>query len=814
VSFLPYVTPPDAGIVPWWSLIPLFCLAEWYALGSRGRSGFGWVSSHEAALVLGLFLAPAWGVLGAQACGVLLATIAAGQRRPRLILRRLRNLALSSCVAIVVFNFAIGLGSAQGWAGWLAATSAAVGAALALYTLTSWPPGRDGIQPVLIVTAVAGTAASIALALVAVELLRESEGAAALLVLPFIFSGLVLRAYVNERRRHDDLRALYASMRLAQSEPGIEAALAELISSTRRLLRADLAWIAMLPRQPSDPTLVAECSQGAAPKLRPAQLSAGEDAAVRAALAARGALTAPAPGLPAFLAERKLSAALFAGLRGPSGVVAVVAVGNVDAPFSREDARLLETYAGEAAVLLEQAQMEKSLSELTALKEALDYQASYDQLTGLPNRALFTKRVGEVLVSGAETGRPAVLFLDLDDFKHVNDSYGHQAGDQLLKAVGERIATSIRPLDIPARLGGDEFAVLARGAREEDAERIAQRLVDALADPYYVEGHTLVVHASVGLAFGTSGGSATEVLRNADVAMYAAKQRGKRRYVRFESQMQERVRSRTELASALERAIQNGEIVVHYQPIVAMGDRRLVGLEALARWVREGHGVIPPAAFIPLADELGLMVDIGRIVLRSACRQTRSWQTTFPGRSDLSVNVNLAPSELLNAQLAQEVEQVLDQSGLAPDCLVLEITEDGVMRNPEEARATMRRLRALGVSLALDDFGTGHSSLAHLREFPIDILKIAKPFVSALHDGQANAAFVETIVQLAATLGQSVVAEGVESAEQAEEVARLGCGFAQGYYFGAPLAGLGVSPYLSALRLPVNGTLDASYAAA
>jgi EAL domain-containing protein (putative c-di-GMP-specific phosphodiesterase class I) len=278
--------------------------------------------------------------------------------------------------------------------------------------------------------------------------------------------------------------------------------------------------------------------------------------------------------------------------------------------------------------------------------------------------------------------------------------------------------------------------------------------------------------------------------------------------------MQERVRSRTELASALERAIQNGEIVVHYQPIVAMGDRRLVGLEALARWVREGHGVIPPAAFIPLADELGLMVDIGRIVLRSACRQTRSWQTTFPGRSDLSVNVNLAPSELLNAQLAQEVEQVLDQSGLAPDCLVLEITEDGVMRNPEEARATMRRLRALGVSLALDDFGTGHSSLAHLREFPIDILKIAKPFVSALHDGQANAAFVETIVQLAATLGQSVVAEGVESAEQAEEVARLGCGFAQGYYFGAPLAGLGVSPYLSALRLPVNGTLDASYAAA
>ena len=814
MTLFEYGAPPDPGIVPWWSLILLFCLAEWYALGSRGRSGFRWVSSHEAALVLGLFLAPAWGVLAAQACGVLFATVAAGQRRPRLVLRRLRNLGFSSCVAIVVFNVALSFGSALGWGGWLAATLAAVAASLAMYALTSWPPRRDGIQPVLIVTAVAGTAASIALALVAVELLRESEGAAVLLILPFVFSGLVLRAYVNERQRHDDLRSLYASMRLAQSEPGIEAALAEVISSTRRLLRADLAWIVMLPRQHSDPTLVAECSADATAKLRPAKLTPAEDAAVRAALAARGTIAAPAPGLPGFLAERKLSAALFAGLRGPSGVVAVVAVGNVDAPFSREDARLLETYAGEAAVLLEHGQMEKSLSELTALKEALDYQATHDQLTGLPNRALFTKRVGEVLMSASETGRPAVLFVDLDDFKHVNDSYGHQAGDELLKAVGERIATSIRPLDVPARLGGDEFAVLARGALERDAERIAQRLVDALAEPYYVEGQTLVVHASVGLAFGSSRSSANEVLRNADVAMYAAKQRGKRRYVRFESQMQERVRSRTELATALERAIEKGEIVVHYQPIVAMGDRRLVGLEALARWIREGHGVIPPASFIPLADELGLMVDIGRIVLRSACRQTRSWQTTFPGRSELSVNVNLAPSELLNVDLAREVEDVLAESGLAPECLVLELTEDGVMRNPEDARATMRRLRALGVSLALDDFGTGHSSLAHLRDFPIDTLKIAKPFVSALHDGQANAAFVETIVQLAATLGQSVVAEGVESAEQADEVSRLGCGFAQGYYFGAPLAGLGVSPYLSALRLPVNGTLASSYEAA
>jgi diguanylate cyclase (GGDEF)-like protein len=813
VSFLPYGAPPDAGILPWWSLIPLFFIAEAYALSSRGRTGFGWLSSHEAALVLGLFLAPAWGVLAAQVAGVLLATAALGPRRARLILVRLRNLVFASCVAIAVFNFALGFGSAEGWAGWVAASLAAISAALALYALSSPAPVRDNVQPSLVLTAVAGTAASIALALAAVELVRDSQGAALLLIVPFVFSGLVLRAYVNERRRHDDLRALYASMRLAQSEPGMGASLSELLVSTRRLLRADLAWIVLVPRQPSDPILVAECSERGIAELRPTSLSPGEDAAVRAALAARGALMAPAAGLPAFLAERKLRAALFAGLRGPSGAVAVVAVGNTDTQFSKEDARLLETYAAEAAVLLEHGQMEQSLNELTALKEQLHHQAYHDSLTGLPNRQLFTEHVAHALASGTETGRPAVLFLDLDDFKLINDSYGHAAGDQLLKAVAERIASCIRPLDVPARLGGDEFAILARGAREEDAERIAQRIVDALAQSYYVEGQTLSVPASVGLAFGTPGRSAIELLRNADVAMYAAKQGGKRRYVRFEEQMQERVRTRTELASALERAIENNEIVVHYQPIVELGGRRLVGLEALARWVRDGHGVIPPASFIPLADELGLMVDIGRIVLKEACRQTRAWQAVFPGRGNLAVNVNLAPSELLNRDLAQEVEQVLAETGLAPECLVLEITEDGVMRNPDEARLTMRRLRGIGVSLALDDFGTGHSSLAHLREFPIDTLKIAKPFVSALHDGQANAAFVETIVQLAGTLSQGVVAEGVESAEQAAEVARLGCGFAQGYYFGTPLAQLGVSPYLSAARLPVSGS-TADYEAA
>jgi EAL domain-containing protein (putative c-di-GMP-specific phosphodiesterase class I) len=293
-------------------------------------------------------------------------------------------------------------------------------------------------------------------------------------------------------------------------------------------------------------------------------------------------------------------------------------------------------------------------------------------------------------------------------------------------------------------------------------------------------------------------------LRNADVAMYDAKRGGKRRYVSYEPEMHTRVRERQELAAAIERAVERGEIGVHYQPIVDLADRRVVALEALARWDRREHGLLAPTSFVPLADELGIMLEIGRTVLREACRQARAWQIAFPGHEDLTVNVNLAPSELHNPLLAREVASVLLETGLAPNRLVLEITESGVMRNPEEALQTMRELRELGVALALDDFGTGHSSLAHLREFPIDSLKIAQPFVAGLPEGELDGVFVDAIVRLATSLGLGVVAEGIESAGQADAVSRLGCGLGQGFYFGEPVGELGVSSYLGAVRLPAG----------
>ena len=287
--------------------------------------------------------------------------------------------------------------------------------------------------------------------------------------------------------------------------------------------------------------------------------------------------------------------------------------------------------------------------------------------------------------------------------------------------------------------------------------------------------------------------------------MYDAKRTGKRSFVTYEPEMHTRVRERQELAFAIERAVERGEFGVHYQPIVDLERRTLVALEALARWNRPGHGVVGPGTFIPLADELGYMVEIGRAVLREACRQARSWELAYPGHPHLTVNVNLAPSELQNPDLAREVAAVLADTELAPERLAFEITESGVMRNPEVALQTMRELRELGVALGLDDFGTGHSSLAYLREFPLDSLKIARPFVVGLPDGELDAVFVEAIVRLATSLGLTVVAEGIESAAQCQAVAALGCTHAQGFYFGEPLAGLGISTYLWAPTLPAGG---------
>lgn len=808
----------DPGIAPWWILCIAFVGAEAYVVTAGGRLEATVLSPHDAAVAIGLFLLGPVALVASQLAGAAIALVLLRQWRPDLLVSRLVILCTGASVAVLVFRAIGRLGDLGGKTGWAAVFGGVLGAALAMAVvsrLAARAGGRraiEGDEPgraLLLVTA--GAVASASLAIAAVELIRAERLAALLLLVPFLSCALALRAYTFERRRLTHLRLLYDSMRAMHRAPGLEAGVLELLGTTRSLFGADVAWVALLPRRRATATLVAGLAPEGELSLRARELTDAQAAAVQhvagdqhATLLESTRADATTRGL---LAELRVDRAMVTPLRGDADVLGVLVVGRRDVestPFADGDVRLFETYASHVAILLENDRLEQSVNELEALKEQLRHQAYHDTLTGLPNRALFSDSVARVLdrESGAS---PAVLFLDLDDFKMINDSLGHHAGDELLQAMAGRVRGCVRAGDIPARLGGDEFAVLTATGGAAEAEKVAERLVQALDQPFVVGGREMSVHASVGIAVGRPGvTSAEELLRNADVAMYDAKQEGKRRYVVYEPQMHTRVQRRQELATALERAAERGEIAVHYQPIVGLDGRALNGVEALARWQRPLHGLLAPTSFIPLADEMGLMVGIGRVVLRAACVQARSWQVAFPSRDDLRINVNLAPSELHDPDLAREVERVLDETGLEPGRLVLEITESGVMRSPERARVTMARLRQLGVSLSLDDFGTGHSSLAYLREFPLDQLKIAREFVAGLPEGHVDGIFVETIVRLASSLGLDVVAEGIESEAQAEVVAALGCRLGQGFFFGEPLSGLGVAEYLVSTALPVR----------
>jgi diguanylate cyclase (GGDEF)-like protein len=598
-----------------------------------------------------------------------------------------------------------------------------------------------------------------------------------------VFWALAFRTYGAQRRRHEHLEFLYDTMRATQGATELRAAVRELLAAARAMLSADYAEILLLGSTPEDGALRSVISPAAERLMERDAVNEHTLLAVRkAAEQDRGVLLPRGRSphqLDSFLAERGLHDALLASLRSERLPFALLVVGNRAgdvSTFNGEDRRLFETFAGHAGMLLENDQV----------KEQLRHQAYHDALTGLPNRSLFTERVAEALEARSDTF--AVLFVDLDDFKTINDTLGHSAGDELLAAVAERVRACVRPGDLAARLGGDEFGILLEHGADDAAEQVALRLVAALQTPFVVSGREVSVHASIGIASGLSDArTADEVLSNADLAMYNAKASGKRQFSVYEPRMHARVRQRHELAAALERAVEQGEIVVSYQPIVALSSVRTVALEALVRWQHPTRGVVQPNGFIPLAEERGLMVDIGRAVLREACMRTREWQTRLPGQASLGVSVNLSPSELQHPELAQHVASVLAETGLAPESLILEITETGAMSDPAATCVTLGELRRLGVRLALDDFGTGHSSLSHLRDFPLDILKVAKPFVDRLDDGPGDVTFIDAILRLAAALQLAVVAEGIEHADQADVLRRLECPFGQGYCFARPL---------------------------
>ncbi len=433
--------------------------------------------------------------------------------------------------------------------------------------------------------------------------------------------------------------------------------------------------------------------------------------------------------------------------------------------------------------------VQKDVTERKVLEEKLAHQAFHDPLTDLPNRSLFLDRVDHALKRAERRGdRVAVLFMDLDNFKVVNDSLGHEVGDELLIAVAGRLRSCLRPADTAARLGGDEFVVLLEDVEDpEDATRVAVRVGEAIRAPFRAGRHDLFVTTSVGVALGEGDGeSAGDLLRNADLAMYRAKDGGKNSYAIFEPLMNEKALKRLGMEAELRRALEKKELRVYYQPKVSIRTGRILAQEALVRWEHPERGLISPAEFVPLAEETGLIIPLGRWVLEQSCRQLGEWQRLYPSDPPLGMSVNLSAAQFKRPDLGSSVAEVLRQTGLDPHTLILEITESMMVEDVGAALATLKELKSLGIKIAVDDFGTGYSSLSYLKHFPVDFLKIDRSFVAGLGRDPKDEGLVAASIELAHALKLEVVAEGVETEGQLERLRTLGCDMAQGFYFQKP----------------------------
>ncbi|MGZ4419135.1 MAG: putative bifunctional diguanylate cyclase/phosphodiesterase, partial [Gaiellaceae bacterium] len=430
----------------------------------------------------------------------------------------------------------------------------------------------------------------------------------------------------------------------------------------------------------------------------------------------------------------------------------------------------------------------RDVSERKAFEEQLAHQAFHDPVTKLANRALFSDRVEHALMRTQRgVHEIAVMFIDLDDFKTVNDSLGHAAGDEVLQEVGRRLKIAVRPGDTVARFGGDEFAVLLDGVSgSSDAADAAGRILRALDLPIEIEGKNVFPRASVGICLvgeEVETPEASELLRNADVAMYMAKRDSKGSYRVFEPTMHERVVERLELRSDLQHALTMDQLELHYQPVVRLADRTILGVEALVRWNHPTRGTIPPIQFIPVAEETGLIIPMGRWILETACHEGARLQKAFSRAEPLTMSVNLSVRQLQSETLIADVRQALEVSGLPAASLVLEITESLMLTDTDFAMMQLHELKALGIRLAMDDFGTGYSSLSYLSRFPVDILKMDRSFVGA----EDNSTLTSAIIALGTSLSLEVVAEGIELAEQASSLEELGCELGQGFLFARPM---------------------------
>ncbi|MDJ0897512.1 MAG: EAL domain-containing protein [Xenococcus sp. MO_188.B8] len=431
------------------------------------------------------------------------------------------------------------------------------------------------------------------------------------------------------------------------------------------------------------------------------------------------------------------------------------------------------------------------ITERKHMEKQLLHDALHDSLTGLPNRALFLDRLDHELKRAKANPDYvfAVLFLDLDRFKVVNDSAGHLVGDQLLVEISRRLEKSVNFTDTVARLGGDEFTILLENIHNiKNAIAVAEKIDQALSIPFHLQGYELFTSASIGIAVSSQGYDKPEdIMRDADLTMYSAKEQGRARYEIFNSSLHERAITRLQLETDMRRGIEREEFLIYYQPITCLATGKLSGFEALARWKHPTRGIVPPVEFIPVAEETGTIIPLGTWLLRSACHQMKLWQAQYPQQPSLQISVNLSGKQLRDSSLLEKIDSILQETGLPGKYLKLEITESSLIENMEVATQTLLNIKSRDIKLSMDDFGTGYSSLSYLHRFPVDILKIDRSFVQDIQINKGNYAIVKAIVTLAHVLDMEVIAEGIEDTYQLEQLKLLNCEYGQGYYFAKPL---------------------------
>src|SRR4051794_37287006 len=808
---------PTALNLPWVLWAAAFALGEVLVVHWQWKQDAHSFSMGDLVLAAALLLAAPGHLVTALVVGAGAALVLHRRQSGLKLLFNLAEYGLGAGLSVVVFHaLSTGLGDGFTWLAALAGVlTSTLTADLCIFGIMTILESRVDVRQLgeLLGLSVPFALGSAGMGLVVARTGATDPAALALLGLPTTLIIAAYRAYTGAREQQENLRLLHEVTSLLHAGDTQEA-LGDFLDSVRSAFRAEMAELVLLGPAGREGATVSRSREGAeAVVMAPLDDLEDHHRLLRLATASGALSTRTGTGsgaqLDSYAAARGLKDAVAAALRTEERVHGMLIVGGRIGDvttFTSRDLALLDTFARHVATSLERGRLEENLRQVTDLKEQLRHQALHDALTGLPNRTLFLDRVRHAVdTAGRTRDWPAVLYMDLDGFKPVNDTYGHEAGDALLRTVADRLRGCLRPADTAARLGGDEFVVLLNGPIDRfGVARVVERIRSQLDVPVALgDGVITTVGASIGIALGGIDTSdADSLVRNADIAMYAAKRALGNEFVVYEPGLATTVGTRKDSANELAAAIRNGELRTVYQPLIDMRTGRPIGAEALVRWQHPTDGLRSPDQFIGLAEESGLITELGAQVLDDACRQAARWVAQAPADTDLLVTVNLSARQVADATIVGQVAASLAASGLEPRRLVLEITETVLMHDRDAAAATLWQLKGLGVRIAIDDFGTGYSSLAYLRRFPIDMLKVAREFVDGLGRDAHDDVITRAIVELASTLGLLTVAEGIETTQQSEHVTALGCDLAQGYLFSRPIDAAAVRTLVSAQDWP------------